>query len=83
MSEMLGNQFFLARNYAGAANELEKALKKDPASKYVQRKLVVCYSQINKLEKAFNVFYDLAKRDMDFIINAKYDDAECPCPELV
>jgi len=83
MSEMLGNQYFLARNYAGAARELEKALQKDPANKYIRRKLIVCYNQIGHVRKAIDVFLSLVKEDVDFIINTDPVDDDCPCAELV
>jgi len=83
MSEMLGNQYFLARNYSGAAKELEKALLKDPRNKYIRRKLIVCYTQIGHIQRAMDVFLSLIKEDVDFIINTDPVDDDCPCAELV
>lgn len=83
MSEMLGSQYFLARNYGRAAEELETALLKDPKNKGIRRKLIVCYTQIGRVERALDLFLSLAKEDVDFTINTDPIDDDCPCPELV
>ena len=83
MSEMLGNQYFLARNYSGAAHELEKVLREDLKNKAIRRKLIVCYIQIGDIQKALSLFLALVKEDIDFIINTNPIDDDCPCPELV
>jgi tetratricopeptide (TPR) repeat protein len=83
MSEMLGNQYFIARNYSGAARELEKALNKEPGSKPIRRKLIVCYTQIGQVQKALNTFLSLVKDDAEYIINTNPIDDDCPCAELV
>ena len=59
MSEMLGNQYFLARNYDGAAHELAGALLKDAKNKFIKRKLIVCYNQIGQIQKALELFLSL------------------------
>ena len=69
MSEMLGNQYFLARNYSGAAQELEKVLREDSKNKAIRRKLIVCYTQIGEIQEALSLFLSLAKEDIGFIIN--------------
>ena len=68
MSEMLGNQYFLARNYSRSASELYKALKSDVRSKPIRRKLVICYTQIDEIGKALDTFISLIKEDVDFVI---------------
>ncbi|RMF59716.1 MAG: tetratricopeptide repeat protein [Calditrichaeota bacterium] len=83
MFEMLGNQFFLVRNYPRAAVMLEKALLRDPQNKLIRRKLIICYTQIGEVQKAFDIFLSLIKEDVDFIINTDPVDDDCPCPELV
>jgi tetratricopeptide (TPR) repeat protein len=83
MSEMLGNQYFLARNYARAASELYNALKADPKNKAIRRKLIICYSQIDEISKALDMFISLIKEDLYFIINTDPISDDCPCPELV
>ena len=75
MSEMLGNQYFLARKYSLAAEQLEKALFNDPGSKGIRRKLVVCYTQTGDIDKALQLFLSLIKEDIDFVITMGFKDA--------
>jgi len=83
MDEMLGNHYFLARNYAKAADLLENALRSDPKSKQMRRKIIICYAQTGQTDKAMKVFLSLIKEDIDFVINTDPVDDDCPCPELV
>ena len=83
MSEMLGNQYFMARNYAEAERELEPVYSIDPSSKPVRRKLIICYTQNGNLEKALDVFHSLVKDDLQFIIDADPVQDDCPCEELI
>ncbi len=82
MSEMLGNQYFMARNYAEAEAELEPLLSGN-ASKGVRRKLVICYTQNGKLRKALDLFNELITEDIEYITSADPVKDDCPCPELV
>jgi tetratricopeptide (TPR) repeat protein len=66
-SEMLGNKYFLARNYEGAAANFQYTLKTDPINKSVRKKLIICYTQIGQIQKAFENFYMLAKENINFI----------------
>lgn len=83
MSEMLGNQYFLARNYANAAKNLQYALDIDPLSKPVRKKLVICYLQIGEIQNALNIFYNLVLEDIDCILSTDPVGDDCPCHELV
>lgn len=83
MSEMLGNQYFLSRRYALALKELEKALSKDPENKKIQRKLIICYTQVGEVKKAIIHFLALIKKDIRFILDVDPISEDCPCPELV
>ncbi len=83
MSEMLGNQYFLARNYAAAAKELEDALLRDPMNKFMRRKIIICLNEIGEIRKALAHFISLIKQDADFIINTDPIADDCPCGELV
>jgi len=83
MDEMLGNHYFLARNYARAAELLERALRSEPKNKPIRRKLIICLAQTGHVEQALEVFVSLIKEDIDFIINTDPVDDDCPCPELV
>lgn len=83
MSEMLGNQYFLARDYARAASELYMALKLDVQNKAIRKKLIICYTQIGEIGKALDLFISLIKEDVDCVINTDPISDDCPCPELV
>jgi pentatricopeptide repeat protein len=83
MDEMLGNHYFLSRNYGRAAELLEKALRDDPKNKPIRRKLIICFAQTGHVDKALSVFLSLIKEDIDFVINTDPIDDDCPCPELV
>lgn len=83
MSEMLGNQYFLARKYAQATAEYERTLAACPGNKVVRRKLIVCYTQIGRIEKALAIFKSLVMEDIAFIIDTAENDEDCPCPEII
>jgi len=83
MYDMLGNQYFLSRQYKFAAEALEKALKNDPHNKGIQRKLIICHCQIGQVQNAIEYFLSLIKEDVDFIINTDPIEDDCPCPGLV
>jgi len=82
-SEMLGNKYFLARNYENAALNFQHTLIKDPVNKTVRKKLIICFTQIGQIQKAFENFYVLAKEDINFIVNTDLIADDCPCPELI
>jgi tetratricopeptide (TPR) repeat protein len=81
-SEMLGNKYFLARNYENAAINFQQTLIDDPINKSARKKLIICYSQIGQIQKAFENFYHLVKDDIDYVINTDLIADDCPCLEL-
>ena len=83
MNEMMANYKFLIRNYQNAANELIEVVRKDPLNKKARKKLIICFTQTNQLEKALNLFINLISEDLDFIINTNPEYEDCPCPDLV
>ena len=83
MEEMLGNQYFLTRNYKRAIPEFEKALLKQPGHKQIRKKLILCYTQTGNATKALELFFNLVKEDINFIINTHPIDDDCPCPEII
>ena len=83
MYEMLGNQYFMARNYAKAAENFVTALKDAPKNKPMRRRLIICYTQTGETDKALEVFLTLIKEDADYSIDTDPVDDDCPCPELV
>ena len=82
-SEMLGNKYFLARNYKGAAENFQHTLQTDPINKAIRKKLIICYTQIGQIKKAFDSFYKLVKEDINFVIETDLVAEDCPCPELI
>lgn len=81
-SEMLGNKYFLARNYNLAALNFQETLITDPVNKTARKKLIICYTQTGQIKKAFENFYLLAKEDINFIIDTDIVADDCPCAEL-
>lgn len=83
MSEMLGNQFFMARNYPSAQKELEEVFLKDPRNLSIKKKLVICYTQTGKFNEAIKLFAELVNENIEFIINTDPELDDCPCLELI
>lgn len=83
VSEMLGNQYFLAKKYASAAGNFQQTLLDDPQNKSVRKKLIICYIQTGEIRKALEVFKELIEEDIDFIINTDIKEDACPCIELI
>jgi len=83
MSEMLGNRYFLARQFDNAIPYLEEALAQNPSGEKLKKKLVICYIQTGRIERAFTLFYELVQSNPKVIIetDAYWDD--CPCGELI
>ena len=73
----------MARNYAEAEHELEPLLDTSDDSLSISRKLVICYTQTGKLDKALKLFNELITVDIEFILEADPVKDDCPCPELV
>lgn len=80
---MLGNQFFMARNYPAAQKELEEVYLKEPKNISVKKKLLICYTQTGKLKEAINLFFELIKENIEYILNTDPIKDDCPCPELI
>ena len=83
MSEMLGNQYFMARKYDKALNEFEECEAQGKANKSMRKKMVVCYTQVGKIQKAAEVLRDQVYEDLDFILNTDPVNDDCPCSQLV
>ncbi len=83
MSEMLGNRYFLARQFDKAIPCLEEALQRNPDGYKIKKKLILCYIEVGQVERAFTYFHALVHYDPRVIIDtdAYYDD--CPCCELI
>lgn len=83
MNEMLGNQYFLARNYIQAQGELESALIQNPLNVSIKKKLIICHIQTNTISRALDLFIDVITQDIHSIIDTDPIFDNCPCPQLV
>lgn len=83
MHEMLGNQYFMVRNFSEAANQFEIAVKEHPDNYKIKKKLIVSYTQIGKVGNALELFYNLIQKDINIIFNTDIINDDCPCPELI
>lgn len=82
MSEMLGNQYFLSRNYQLAASVYSKVHEAHPDNFSVTKRMIICFTQTGEIEKAFKYFYELVNADINLITNTDPVADDCPCPEL-
>jgi hypothetical protein len=83
MSEMLGNQYFMGRKYPEAQNEFEAEIIKQPENLFLQKRLIICYTQTGTFSKAYNLFLSLIQKDIEFLSDSDPIRDDCPCPELV
>lgn len=83
MSEMLGNQFFLARRYSDACMVLEQEFEKNPTNLPILKKLIICYLQTDQTEKAFQSFYSLVQQNVEIILDTDPIRDDCSCPEII
>lgn len=82
MSEMLGNQYFLSRNYHLAASVYSKVHEEHPENLSVTKRMIICLTQTGEINNAFSLFYELVKTDVRVIIETDPVADDCPCPEL-
>ena len=83
MSEMLGNRYFIARQYEKAISLLEEALPNASLPEKIKKKLVICYVQVGKVEQALLHFHDLIRKDPKIIIDTDPYHDDCPCYEIL
>lgn len=83
MSEMLGNQYFLGRNYLKAQVEFEHELNKHSENYAIQKKLIICYTQTSEFQKAISQYVKLIQANIDLLVDTDPVRDDCPCPELV
>lgn len=83
MNEMLGNQYFLSRNYLQAQIELERALRFNPTNLSIKKKLVICNIQSGSVQRALDLFLETISEDINSIIDTDPIFDNCPCPQLV
>ena len=49
----------------------------------IRKKLIICYTQVGQIKKAFQLFHSLIEEDIAVIIETDVIADDCPCPELV
>lgn len=80
---MLGNQYFMVRKYLAASKEFEKALQACCENFTIMKKLVICYTQVNRPLDALEMFYKIISLDIGIITNTDPIAVDCPCPALI
>jgi len=83
MSEMLGNQYFMARDYAAALKEFEKISDSLEVPIQVKKKLIVCYTQTRRFKDATKLFIEVISSNINVILETDSEKDDCPCPELI
>ena len=83
MNEMLGNQYFMARNYLGAATAFQGVLEEEPDNLNAKKKLIISFTQIGRHKRAMKLFMDVIQDNIDYIMNTDPIKDDCPCGELV
>jgi len=67
-----------------AAKELDEALEKNPQSKAIRKKLIVCHVQEGNSDRSLQILLSLVREDdIDCIVKTDPLLDDCPCPELV
>lgn len=82
MSLMLGNRYFLDRDYARAVPLLEAARAETPEAARVLKRLVIAYVQLEELELALDRLELVLSRSPRAVIDTDPDEEDCPCPAL-
>jgi len=83
MSEMLGNRYFIARQFDKAIPQLELALQSSPFNDKIKKKLIICHAQSGNIDRSLSLFYEIIKKDPNIIINTDPYHDDCPCLELI
>ena len=83
MSEMLGNQYFLSRNFDKAVHHLEDALAIEPDNGKVKKKLVICYCETGHVQSALELFDKITSTNIELIAETDIVQEDCPCPEIL
>lgn len=83
MSEMLGNHYFLIRDYEAATAQLEEALLHDPDNWAIKKKLIICYTRMLQFDKAIDRVIEILDVDVTIIASTDIEFENCPCVELI
>lgn len=84
MSEMLGNRYFLVRNFQSATLQFEESLNKNNQHDYeLIKKLIICYTKVNRTDDALKKFYLLLNELQHSPDDIRLKDEDCPCAEII
>lgn len=83
MSEMLGNHYFQLKDYSLAEHTYEKLSSRELSELKILKRLIICYTQTDKLEKALKLFIQLIESDINTIIRTDSNEEFCPCNNLI
>lgn len=79
---MLGNHYFLSRNYLQAIDAYTNAFGYNYPQE-VQKKIIICHIAQRNIKIAQHYFLKILRENPLIIINNKIKEEDCPCPELV
>lgn len=82
MREMLGNHYFLIRDYAAAINEYCSAYNENLPNPVI-KKLIICFLTQDDFSSAETYFLKLLKEDPSLIIDTDTGKEDCPCNDLI
>lgn len=83
MSEMLGNHYFNFRNYLLAEKTFERILAENYHNTSLLKKLSICYTQSQKINRALKLLNHLIEIDISLVLQGVKYDEDCPCNELI
>lgn len=83
MSEMLGNHYFISRNFFFAEKIYEKLSIYHSSNPNVLKNLIICYTQTHKVAKALQYLLVLMAKDISIILENNRNDEDCPCNDLI
>lgn len=82
MSEMLGNHYYLSRNYAQAIDAFSKTFNSNFPS-HILKKLIICHITQGNIKTAKEYFLKVINDNPLIIIKTDVIDEDCPCPDII
>lgn len=83
MSEMLANQYFMAREFEKANAILEELLDPVHPHLYQLKKLILCNVYLGRIDAALTYFHRLIKTNIRVLTKTNIEDEDCPCKEII
>jgi tetratricopeptide (TPR) repeat protein len=82
MSEMLGNHYFLSRDFGLAIEAFSKTFHTSYPNN-ILKKLIICHITQGNIKTAKEYFLKVISDNPFIIINTDIVDEDCPCPNLI